>query len=99
MIGAVCCFDHRGLAVLRVVVPQPGYVDDLADAEKIDSALGGFESDVPFGDGHVVLGVVVASVGLFVVAFVFRLPIGQRSNVAGVESLVAVEAPSVSDLL
>ena len=94
LIEAVSGCDDLDLAVL---LPHPGYIDDLVATENVDSRYVGVESGARVVDVVVVLSVsifvvvafAVVSVGLFVVATEFRLSIGQRSIAAGFASNVA----------
>ena len=77
------------LVVLLVLLPHPGYIDDLVVAENVDSPFVGIESGVPVVDVDAALSVaifvVLVFVGLFAVASEFQFSIGQRSIAAGFE--------------
>ena len=83
LIEAVSGCDDLDLVVLLVLVPHPGYIDDLVVDENVDLPFVGIESGVR--DVDVVLTFVVVPVGMFVVASEFQLSIGQRSIVADFE--------------
>ena len=68
LIEAVRGCDDLDLVVALVLVPHPGYIDDLVVAENVDSPFVGIESGVPVVD--VVLSVPMFVVLAFVVVFV-----------------------------